>query len=367
MCSPSGIRGAGTAHEPHRHVFSTRLRTPGRHADDPPLYSPAPALQARRRHEFGVPRARSAGGATGSLSGKLGPWPIVMWMPPPPPPQPPCPAACGHSSPGGMRTWPPVRRRSAGRSASTRPPSRSTSVCARPWSATWSTPGWCPTGDGLPGRLGRAGRRGRGGSPDRRRRGGRRVGTGPRAGGPGHAVRRHRTGAGRQHLPPRRDLRARSPRGRPLVDGGHGDEGGRRRCRRRGADRRGPGGHGLLREVVPAGPRRGAAPGRPRSSPGPWWHRCPWRRATSSRWISGRSASSRSASGTDGRRRRPPSARPVAQSPVSPVTTMVSSSESMRAVAPQIISPATSKNRTGNELSGLPGMIRPGTRQRSSW
>ena len=41
--------------------------------------------------------------------------------------------------------------------------------------------------------------------------------------------------------------------------------------------------------------------------------------------------------------------------------------EIMRAVAPQISSPETSKNRTANELSGLPGMMRPGTCQRSSW
>src|ERR1700735_5263698 len=69
MCSPSGIRGAGTAHEPHRHVFSTRLRTPGRHADDPPLYSPAPSAQAAAEHEIGPwgahrrdPQRRGSGG-----------------------------------------------------------------------------------------------------------------------------------------------------------------------------------------------------------------------------------------------------------------------------------------------------------------
>src|ERR1700691_4910739 len=53
MCAPSGIRGAGTAHEPHRHVFSTQLRTPGRHADDPPLYSPASTPQAAPEHGIG--------------------------------------------------------------------------------------------------------------------------------------------------------------------------------------------------------------------------------------------------------------------------------------------------------------------------
>ena len=39
---------------------------------------------------------------------------------------------------------------------------------------------------------------------------------------------------------------------------------------------------------------------------------------------------------------------------------MLSSSWTMRAVAPQIISPSTSKNHTGNELSALPGISRAG-------
>ena len=46
-------------------------------------------------------RVRLAGAPPGSLWGKLGPWPIVMSMPPPPPPPQPCPAACGPSWPGG--------------------------------------------------------------------------------------------------------------------------------------------------------------------------------------------------------------------------------------------------------------------------
>src|SRR5580698_4853813 len=46
--------------------------------------------------------------------------------------------------------------------------------------------------------------------------------------------------------------------------------------------------------------------------------------------------------------------------------TMLSNSWIIRAVAPQIISPSTSKNHTANELSGLPGMTRPGMDQRSS-
>src|ERR1700722_13516342 len=60
MCSPSGIRGAGSAHEPHRHAFSTQLRTPGRHADDPPLYSPARSPQAAPEHEMGPGDLRQA-------------------------------------------------------------------------------------------------------------------------------------------------------------------------------------------------------------------------------------------------------------------------------------------------------------------
>src|SRR5271157_876654 len=36
-CSPSGIRGAGTAHEPHRHVSSTHCE---RRADTPTILHP---------------------------------------------------------------------------------------------------------------------------------------------------------------------------------------------------------------------------------------------------------------------------------------------------------------------------------------
>ena len=53
--------------------------------------------------------------------------------------------------------------------------------------------------------------------------------------------------------------------------------------------------------------------------------------------------------------------------PPFPVSTMLSNSWIMRAVAPQIISPETSKNHTAKESSSVPGIARPGMLQRSSW
>ena len=51
---------------------------------------------------------------------------------------------------------------------------------------------------------------------------GRRAGAGARAGRSRHLLRRHRAGPGRQHLPPRRDLRRRGPGCRPVGHGRHG-------------------------------------------------------------------------------------------------------------------------------------------------